>query len=107
MFSGFVEHRECAPEYPQASWVIYTSGRCRCCCRGHCLTHLHLTAVSPRKSPKKVALAGHFSSDPLADNAQQRSEALSLSTTLVTTPESLEPLSLAAFSKKKRCRCYM
>ena len=29
----------------RVSWVIYTSGRCRCCCCGHCLAHLHLTAI--------------------------------------------------------------
>ena len=60
-----------------------------------------------KKSPTKATWATHFCSDNLIDNAQQRSEALLLSTTLATTPESSEPLSLAAFSKKKRCRCYM
>ena len=59
------------------------------------------------KSPKKAVLATHFCSDILIDNAQQRLEALSISTTLATSPEISEPLSLAIFSKKKCCRCYM
>ena len=37
------------------------------------------------KSPKKAAPATHFCADTLVDNAQQRSEALSMSTTLATT----------------------
>ena len=59
------------------------------------------------KSPTKAVRATHFCSDNLVDNSQQRSEALSMSTMLATTPESSEPLLLAAFSKKKCCHCYM
>ena len=52
-----------------------------------------------KKSPKKCAPATHFCADTLVDNAQQRSQALSLSTTIATMPESSEPLSHTGFSK--------
>ena len=60
-----------------------------------------------KKLPKKAMPATHFCSDILVNNTQQRSEALSMSTTLAIAPEISEPLSLTVFSKKKCCHCYM
>ena len=96
------EKRERKPKYTRES----EKGK-HPCCGAVGRRQLFERDDAHEKSLQKAAPATHFCSDILVDNAQQRSEALSMSTTLATAPEILEPVSLAVFTKKKRCRCYM